>query len=190
MTNIDYKLAKEIGATHYWGRKYWRSGKNNCAAQYTACRWVDVGQSSDPNGKYKGFWDDCKIDFSKAEAQESTDWDGTGVPPVDTVCELHNDHGYDLNYMEDIIGQNVTVRAVFESGESKIKMAAVEDQNGLCGCFRVSMLRPIRPKEEIEREKAIERMAKIMLDTGEHTINDITLGALYDAGYRLQEGEG
>ena len=88
MTNIDYKLAKEIGATHYSDEKYWRSGKNNCAAIFYDGNWFDIDGLVDPNGECKEVWDYCKIDLSKAEAAERDN-------AIERMTDLHAAHQWD-----------------------------------------------------------------------------------------------
>lgn len=45
--------------------------------------------------------------------------------------------------------------------------------------------RPIKS----DRDKAIEEMSRIILSTDNGIINDISLGAIYDAGFRLPESK-
>lgn len=107
--------------------------------------------------------------------------------PGDRV-ELHNDQGYELEYMHECIGEKVTVKAVFTNSFSEIPVAAVEADNGMCGCFLLAMLRPVIS----EKEKTVEAMKNFlncgpMSNSVEHA--EQIAKAMYKAGfgYRKQE---
>jgi hypothetical protein len=112
---------------------------------------------------------------------ERKEWNGPedGLPPVGIRVELHNDLGYDISYLQESIGAEVTVKAAFYSGYSDVPMAAIETDDKECGCFRVSMIRPILTEED----KAVEEMLVVTGCSG----SDYAMRALYAAGYRKQE---
>ena len=85
-----------------------------------------------------------------------------GLPPVGAECELHNDEGLGVSYGSHVIGERVTVMAVFKAGAVDVDVAAVE-HDGACYCFRVSMLRPIRTQAQREREEVVDFAARAYL---------------------------
>lgn len=96
------------------------------------------------------------------------EWNGEGLPPVGTVCEVVSVHSED-NWKETTIthrGGSLSVGAL----------------DGIEVVFRHAYyrFRPIRP-ELSERDKAVEDMRKVVDSTDNRTRG---LELLYDAGYR------
>lgn len=108
----------------------------------------------------------------------SMQWDGQGLPPVGTVCELRNlSLGVPTEWSAAIIkfaSRNVIVWDW--DGEPAV--------NGLCASYICAVeLRPIRTPEQIaaeERTKAIDELVKVTC------INRGEAAKIYDAGYRKQ----
>jgi hypothetical protein len=142
------------------------------------CYWFKIGTDRD-----------IKVHHPPSESQ----WNGPeyGLPPVGIRVELHNDLGYDISYLQEAIGAEVTVKAAFYSGDSDVPMAAIETDDKECGCFRVSMMRPIRTEEDKE-------IAAMEMDAGGYMLGSqgceiknehmaMCVRKLYRAGYRKQE---
>ena len=106
-------------------------------------------------------------------AQPSHDgsWHDRGeFPPAGCVCEVE----YRGEWIRvEIIGTDSSGYCVFEVPEN------VENAPSYDGVRLPSSFSPLRT----EREKAIEDMSRVMHEH-DSVINDVTLGALYDAGYR------
>lgn len=108
-----------------------------------------------------------------------TEWNGTGLPPVGTKCEVHI---YNNTWVKCTVVAHFENRAVvvMDNGE----VAQIRDANHL---------RPIHTPEQIaakKREKAISTMLEIFItgverDTEQNTRSGIE--ALYNAGYRKTE---
>ncbi|EMI6703471.1 hypothetical protein V2E99_005990 [Pseudomonas aeruginosa] len=102
-------------------------------------------------------------------------WDGQGLPPVGTGCEVKNDISDSWDAVDEILAHTVikgTAVAVFKRGDH-------------IAYSPKSAFRPIRTPEQIaaeEREKAIEEMC-----FAEETLTVKQAKALYEAGYRRQE---
>jgi len=95
-------------------------------------------------------------------------------PPVGTKCEYARSTN---NFYEcKILGSN----------GSQVAFTCPDEPNRIfVNSFNDCGFRPIKS----DREKAIEAAAKIMFDASGGCINDISLGALYDAGFRFTEGK-
>jgi hypothetical protein len=100
-------------------------------------------------------------------------WNGEGLPPVGTVCEMKDDRGSWLKV--EIIASH----AGYSHGWSDVctqNFFADDPQD----------FRPIRTPEQIaadEREAAIDQMT-LLLDTDRGRAMRLISEALYDAGYR------
>ena len=114
-------------------------------------------------------------------------WNGAGLPPVGAKVILSDANHDVFEPYKEMIGVEVTVVASFAS-PAGFDMIACALPDGLCGCFRADMARPIRTPEQIaaeERERAISEMLRIYTDGAAGHCGGIA--ALYDAGYRRQE---
>lgn len=112
------------------------------------------------------------------------EWNGEGLPPVGTVCELSSQ------------GADWGVGTIQYTAENVIVWRWNNQQLGqACACYRHEVnIRPIRTPEQIradesairEREDAIEAMTAVspLLDKG---WSRKVCAALYDSGYRKQE---
>ncbi|HHM9318326.1 TPA: hypothetical protein ACRNS5_004217 [Pseudomonas aeruginosa] len=170
--SIDWNTAPE-GATHWeprgslylagWMRKvgnkwsYWSEGRKV---------WV----SGTPG---------CNVSAEREatfEARPQEQWDGQGLPPVGTVCEIkHRDIGW--------VRCEIVAHKSFSCGDLTHAIAWI-DENTLDQSQGVRF-RPIRTPEQIaaeEREKAIEEMC-----FAEETLTVKQAKVLYEAGYRRQE---
>lgn len=75
----------------------------------------------------------------------TVEWDGTGLPSVGSMVELHNEPGYRIEYGHEIIGKNVKVAGFVKSGS--VDIAVIEFDAGMY-CFRTDMLRPVRTEQQ------------------------------------------
>lgn len=118
-----------------------------------------------------------KNDWEPVDFSQPADWDGEGLPPVGTVCEItHSGWGHrgwervTINYISTEYA--ITTQ---EHGEQHWHMRNVK-------------FRPIRTPEQIaaeERAADIKAMCEHGIDAGDCTI-EMTCAALHDAGYRKQ----
>lgn len=110
------------------------------------------------------------------EARPQETWDGQGLPPVGTVCEVkHRDIGW--------VRCEIVAHKSFSCGGLTHAIAWI-DENTLDQSQGLRF-RQLRTPEQIaaeEREKAIEEMC-----FAEETLTVKQAKALYDAGYRRQE---
>ncbi|WP_216579585.1 hypothetical protein [Pseudomonas aeruginosa] len=172
--SIDWSKAPE-GATHWeprgslylegWMRKvgnkwsYWAEGRKV---------WV----SGTPG---------CNVSAEREatfEARPQEAWDGQGLPPVGTVCEVkHRDIGW--------VRCEIVAHKSFSCGGLTHAIAWI-DENTLDQSQGLRF-RQLRTPEQIaaeEREKAVGDMAMSIQGV---PYQYPTLYALYDAGYRRQE---
>lgn len=115
-----------------------------------------------------------------------------GLPPVGAKVILSDANHDVFEPYKEMIGVEVTVVASFASPVG-FDMIACALPDGLCGCFRADMARPIRTPEQIaaeERERAIDDLcASIVSHYEARKMSEHYLGlarALHDAGYRKQ----
>lgn len=172
--SIDWNTAPE-GATHWepsgpdfnkgWMKKegnewfYWSEGSN---------RWFQ--------GKLS-----CNVSADREatfEARPQEAWDGQGLPPVGTMCEVkHRDIGW--------VRCEIVAHKSFSCGGLTHAIAWI-DENTLDQSQGLRF-RQLRTPEQIaaeEREKAVGDMAMSIQGV---PYQYPTLYALYDAGYRRQE---
>ncbi len=137
--------------------------------------WVVI-----PGGALEHIIDPTAFDESMqnliARPVEPATWNGQGLPPVGTVCEVkHRDIGW--------VRCEIVAHKSFSCGGLTHAIAWI-DENTLDQSQGLRF-RPIRTPEQIaaeEREKAIEEMC-----FAEETLTVKQAKALYDAGYRRQE---
>ena len=174
MSEIDWSKAPE-GATHATpkGHNYyadfWR------IVQGTATdAWVVL-----PDGDFYHVLLPALFERDRKELVErpsSPAWNGEGLPPVGTVCEMQDDIG---NWIPVEI---IAVHAGYAHGWSEQSELAYFS-NLACE------FRPIRTPEQIAaeaREKAIKAIGNLLASYGPTFRDQAT--ALYDAGYRKTEG--
>jgi hypothetical protein len=105
------------------------------------------------------------------------EWDGSGVPPVGTVCE------YRVNEDEWVSGEVFGHRVCPDGGVQLF----VSLKNSWDFSSAPDRFRPIKAPEQIAREErerllAINEMHRVILESQIKTV-----AALYDAGYRKTE---
>ncbi|HHK2394342.1 TPA: hypothetical protein ACQRG4_002771 [Pseudomonas aeruginosa] len=178
--SIDWNTAPE-GATHWepTGPEF-HEGWMKKEGDYWFC-WVE--------GINKWFHGpSCNVSAEREatfEARPQDAWDGQGLPPVGTVCEIkHRDIGW--------VRCEIVAHKSFSCGGLTHAIAWIDEYT--LDQSKGVRFRPIRTPEQIaaeEREKAIQAM--LDLDPYDpHSGMGLTsrehfCGVLYDAGYRRKE---
>lgn len=192
MSKIDWSKAPE-GATH-WGPstqpdssgEAWVEGfyrlEGDDWQHYNLHRW-DGDMTS---------WSNWPERFKSLSVRPAL-WDGTGLPPVGTVCEFVRLGGADW-HRELRDGAEVIIIAHFDVSSARLAAFTFEFDGGVQveqaveNCFR-----PIRTPEHIaaeDRKKTINEMVygACGCEPGDGTTTTFMIcGYLYDAGYRKQE---
>lgn len=185
MSEIDWSKAPE-GTTH------WHGGDDEfCPAFYKV---VD--------GKATHYWTTLEPMWRKVTSFDRviatylmqclpapTPWDGTGLPPVGTVCEIHGHVHHELRKQPFEWVQCVVI-AHTDFGGDPVAVAKTTDSSIGWGIGRA--FRPLRTPEQIaaeEREKAVDKMVEIASNAQCFGVGRAVLGALYDAGLRFPEGD-
>lgn len=167
MSEIDWSKAPD-GATHYRPQfGYWYK------QDVHAWVWIDSGwarMDRDDLGEYSFS---CNL----IELPSLFEWNGTGLPPVGTVCECQNN---EMKWLQGTI--------VYVGKDNGTPLAIMQTKTeilyGEAGEFR-----PIRTPEQIaaeEREKAIDGMFNEANERAFMSYRELC-AALYDAGYRKTE---
>jgi hypothetical protein len=112
------------------------------------------------------------------ERPTSTEWTGTGLPPVGTVCETEN--GMCLWEKCTILAHaslsSGEVVLVFQSGD-KITFS------------NLRYFRPIKTAEQVAAEERLQAIDEMQRDSGwQGKGGGCPFAALYDKGYRKPEG--
>ncbi|MCS7758597.1 hypothetical protein N0619_20150 [Pseudomonas aeruginosa] len=115
------------------------------------------------------------------EARPQEPWDGQGLPPVGTVCEIkHRDIGW--------VRCEIVAHKSFSCGGLTHAIAWI-DENTLDQSQGVRF-RPIRTPEQIaaeERRNSILHLANLLIDSRGQCNEYSQAEAIFDAGYRRQE---
>lgn len=166
--NIDWSKAPE-GATHY--RESVRTFYKQDARAY---EWDTVEWRVIANDLGEFRWCSALIE------RPVTAWNGEGLPPVGTVCELRAHKLTDWSMAKiEFAHRNVIVWDWI--GEPSM--------NGLCTTYAHNVeMRPIRTPEQIaaeDREQELNRMVATISILDKGWARKACAG-LYDAGYRKQ----
>lgn len=161
-------VAKSLGS-YFWemgsaikvGNKYQRSGHGDGVFVYDKTHAVG-----------------CKLEIvAQRRNRKSKQWDGVGLPHVGCECEAF------IPYLDEMQRKWRRVRVVFRGDEfnSAGEFVVVDMEN--TAAYWADEFRPLLTKEQIEREDAINEMARIM--SGHPTITHQAIADLiFDAGYR------
>lgn len=147
--------------------------------------WLSQDKYTYVDGRQRGgvFYFDSDEGFGLHEIREvvarPSPWNGTGLPPVGTVCEV-NLYGWRrcevfAHKVEGDKDPDILFSYTRDDGEPAWNWVRYP-----------SRFRPIRTPEQIaadEREKAVADMKLIWAKAGSHRFH-----AIYDAGYRKVEG--
>lgn len=175
MSRVDWSKAPE-GATH-WGPEnadyveaFYRQDGDRWffAAHHTGWRWNTFMVQDAPNG-----------DRLKMLVERPVSWNGEGLPPVGTVCEVHNAGLRNPEWERCTILFMGAFKCVYESDSCHERVADVSDD------YCITSFRPLRTPEQIaaeEREKAIDAMQEAVSKDPQYGRK--VCAALYDAGYR------
>lgn len=134
--------------------------------------------------------------FEISMRPDDSTWNGSGPPPVGTVCEFNGAGAacpYDPWHPDLKDGDHVTIIAYFNDSVGEIAAFTFEARNENIAAIQVEQarpgaFRPIRTAAQLaaeEREKAIKAMCEFGVDAGDSTI-EMTCAALYDAGLRFE----
>ena len=105
---------------------------------------------------------------------KSNEWDGSGLPPINTVCEY-------------LLAEGDEWRKCKIAAYYFANVVAVDVLDSTAVLLRAGLFRPIKTPEQIaaeERLNAIDEMNDLILGWG---VEKKMLAALYDAGYRKTE---
>lgn len=163
---VDWDIAPD-GATHYNGALGYPWLKETPISYFNGDFWVE----------YSGLSNKYAMDHLRNAVKRPTEWDGSGVPPVGTVCEYLWSEGNEWRKCEVVAYYFANVVAV-----DVLDSAAV--------LVQPMMVRPIKTPEQIaaeERLDAIDEMVVLAQHSG--SIFKDVMSALYDAGYRKTEVE-
>lgn len=173
-TDIDWSKAPE-GATHYMPETESSHAVWVMVSGNTRLAWLASGDSS---------WE---IDRSLEEDREyliprpAQQWNGEGLPPVGTECEILNNDLSNAAWEKCTILFSGKHRIVYDS-------ESCSERVGYRDCLQ---FRPIKTPAQIaadEREAAIEAMWKIYWQPDAPTAKE-ALGLLWDAGLRFPKGD-
>ena len=181
-STIDWSKAPE-GATHYvqgsiapWEK---RDGDDWYYFRNRDRSWTKL-IGPDMHGERRIEVAKLTIFARPTEPQEPTPWDGQGLPPVGTVCE-HEGCGNVLDWLE--------VRVLAHTFAQGFDVAVFQHKDTV-SYSSARHFRPIKTPEQIateERDNAVQSMAAIFFRAAAGVANDVSFGALYDAGYRKVE---
>jgi len=184
--DIDWSKAPE-------GFPLWLEGTNEFHKRYNGwyrdCGQVFLGSSG-------GQWRAQREGqfFNVHRKPEPVAWNGEGLPPAGTVCEVVSP-GYKNSRFDRFVGNQVTIVAHDQIEGDPVAVfrmslngkAYEQDYHALFDkCFR-----PIRTAEQIaaeERKRGIEELLNVFNSNFEGHVLD-GLSAIYDAGYRKQAAE-
>lgn len=113
---------------------------------------------------------------------EPTTWDGTGLPPVGTVCEVDHNGWRQCNVFAHAVEGKEPVDVLFD-------FVDVDGSQSWNWYDCASKFRPLRTPEQLAaeaREKAVDEMLQLNLKDGGVAARSYC-ERLYDAGYRKVE---
>lgn len=115
--------------------------------------------------------------IAQRRKRESKQWDGEGLPPVGCVCEAL------IPYRDDPLRQWRKVKVIFHGDDFDAtgELIVVDLEN--TSPYWTDEFRPLRTKEQIEREETVKSMVYFLEDAPFISWEDIA-GRIFDAGYR------
>lgn len=171
MSKIDWSKAPEWASRHGF------------APAGLPC-WIDGGgysyEDKRQDGRYFKFsegWDESEF---SGITYRSPGWNGEGLPPVGTVCEVHNAELSNPQWERCTILFMGAFKCVYESESCHERVADVSDD----GC--ITSFRPIRTPEQIaaeEREEAIKHACSVVGCVVGSQYGEV-VQKIIDAGYR------
>lgn len=175
MKEIDWSKAPE-DATHCVPEEYLECAK--CWIKFDGVIWFYYYPYADAGWK---LWPKTSVDKAShlfIERPKEQAWDGRGLPPVGTVCEVQRSN---MRWYRCKIFAVRGREALFD---------LESDCSDSWDSADLSCFRPIKTQEQLaaeeEREKAIDAIYDILYTSNTWTTAAV---ALYDAGYRLTKIE-
>lgn len=162
LKEVNWSKAPE-GATHYNAKRSCPWLKETPASYFAKDKkvWVKYGSN-----------EFAMIDLRNA-VKRPQEWDGSGLPPIGTVCEYYSSDG-DVWRKCEIVAYYLA------------NVVAIDLFYSTAICLRIELFRPIKTPEQIAEEDRLHAIDE-MLDFVVPCITYRNLiGALYDAGYRKQ----
>lgn len=164
---------------------------DHATAIVTRAQWqaaVDALKSENCAHLWIGWADMEACELCNETRKVAVEWNGEGLPPVGTVCELR---AHKLNVFSPAIIRFASRNVVVWDWKDEPAL------HGLCTAYAHDVeIRPIRTAEQIaaeERDSVVEDIRQIILSLAPDEYNpadERDMGrALYDAGYRKQVSE-
>lgn len=153
--------------------------------------WVESKMSTDPSDWHRlesngylrdrqgGRWESWQVRDGECVPHYKPEWDGEGLPPVGTVCEVSRP-GFDPAWI------GVTVLCI---GRQRIFMSYNVDGSELSRPCSELIFRPVRTAEQIavrDRDEEIQGMVRLIDCIDDQVLALCVCATLHDAGYRKQ----
>jgi hypothetical protein len=178
-TSAEFWAGAPEGATH------WEPGSFKFSAGWMRLKDGWWSYWSDSQKRWLSGAPSCNVSVSRADTfisrptTQSDAWNGDGLPPVGTVCDVEYDTGRELWHEAEII--------YHKSDDPRFCAARLRITHP-DKLVWASQFRPIHTPEQIaaaEREAYIKRMRECVNDFERDRDNDF--GRLYDAGLRFKD---
>lgn len=131
------------------------------------------------------------LDEIRVVSSRPSVWNGTGLPPVGAVCEIHGTVGQELRD-EKFSWRRVEIIAHTNFGGDDVSVGR-DVACATLGWGIATKFRPIRTPEQIaaeERKAAVDEMrAMFKFSDAQQEMLRAVCYSLYDAGYRKTEGD-
>lgn len=164
---IDFSKAPE-GATHY--------ARNNDHEDFTWYKKHDGWMLLDACGWMTSAGYNNRGDWSELKEIPKQPWNGEGLPPVGTVCDMLDDK----NFFVEV--EIIAIKSLHAFGWSEDRSMAYFSSNP-------DEFRPIQTPEQIEaknREDFVKKASSLFFDASGGVADDPAFNALYNAGCRFQ----
>lgn len=162
LTEVDWSKAPE-GATHYNAECTCPWLKETPPSYFDHWDWIEYGPHAYENH------------FSRA-IKRPQEWDGSGVPPVGTICEYLSKSGVSWGW-----GKCEVVAYYYAN------VVVVDVLDNTADLVQPIMIRPIKTLEQLVEEER----ENVIADMYETVIKGVNIkygvAALYNAGYRKTE---
>lgn len=172
MTQIDFAKGPE-GATHYCNDTWYQCNVSHWRYwSPTTLAWQVTPYASPENFSW----------WSASVSRQDQEWNGSGLPPVGTVCEFMKHNSPPAPEGKWLIGEILYL--------SRFTVIISGDMCEHVHHPRNCSFRPIRTPAQLaaeEREKAIEFMMQMTSSLGHSDVSKkILFGELYDKGLRFE----
>lgn len=102
---------------------------------------------------------------------KSKEWDGSGLPPIGTVCEYYCSDG-DVWRKCEIVAHYLA------------NAVAIDLFYGTAICLHADLFHPIKTPEQIAAEERLHAIDEMLALVGRYSTFKDVMGLIYDAGYR------